>query len=772
MSNLNVNLFFNAKAHNAISQTQILNQSIVDLSQSVSDFRSNFSTGLANLANLTNGISNSVQMLKEALTWFEGAMQFEKISIRMAPMLGGLEKTRELLKEIRMLSANGTASFDDLAKTAQILSASFKSHNNIRKWVEAFHNMSAVTGKSTTELSAKFMEVRATGAGMMEMLKQYVQNGVNIFSVIAKERGITENAVAEGIKNRTIGLEEVERAILSVATGTGELAKQATALSNTFSGTIDTIVAKLKIDIAEKIDPALKPLADGFNLIYENLKHIALGIAAVAAQMIKWRSVFATIKAMFLSLGEYTKLIFDAIKFQANQSGVVMSGAFGKAAMATRYAFATIAVSARLCFIAIKAALVSTGIGAIVWGIGELIAYVYQKFMELTSVGEAAAEAEKRHAERLEEVADAFSECSSAAAVEAEKTRRLKELKKELIAIERQEAESGKNLADERFNNAEMVKEVEQKAAAQLHFIRQKEIATERAAATERANAAAQKIRAAEMELEKNNKIGILRKQQIIDELNLIKDLDFDLQWYQKRNQLTDEEARHVERLIAAKKEIHAIDKAIAENREKHAADVEMMRAEIESEEALLKLKEQRFEAELRTKLLAAGYTGSALEAEIAGYKRLREQLAQVRKERSAEKTLREEMTKLAIAEAKANGNTELAQQLQAEYDLRKKVVELEKAGIDSLTAKNVAERFAAAQEVREMSPKSAHTVFDGKGTRPIGSPPIGGLRSSIAAGIDSIQERTLGAITAGNAILRLIEANTRNTKTGVITLG
>lgn len=303
-----------------------------------------------------NAISSALNVFKQVKdtlsTPFKDAMQFEDISVRMAPMLGGLEKTRALLKDIRLQSANGVAGFEDLAKTVQVLSAAFQDHSTIKTWVEAFHNMSAVTGKSTTEMAAKFMEVRATGEGMMEMLKQYAQNGVNIFSVIAKERGITENAVTEGIKNRTIGLEEVERAILSVATGTGELANQASAMSNTFSGTIDTIVAKMRIDFADKIDPMLKPLADGLNLIYDNFKHIAIAAAGVVVAM-NWRSAIATAMSLL-------------------ERFFVM----GKAG------FLGLSISARAFGAAVKSTLISSGIGLAIVAIGEAFAFVYESITE------------------------------------------------------------------------------------------------------------------------------------------------------------------------------------------------------------------------------------------------------------------------------------------------------------------------------------------------------------------------------------------------------
>ena len=332
-----------------------------------------------------NALSNAVNVFrdfKDALsTPFKDAMQFENISVQMAPMLGGLEKTRSLLKDIRLQSANGVAGFEDLAKTAQVLSGAFQNHSMIKTWVEAFHNMSAVTGKSTTEMAAKFIEVRATGAGIMEMLKQYAQNGVNIFSVIAKERGITEKAVAEGIKNRTIGLEEVERAILSVATGTGKLANQASAMSNTFSGTIDTIVAKMRIDFADKIDPLLKPLADGLNLIYDNFKHIAIAAVGVVAAM-NWRSAIATATSLlerFFVMGK--------------------AGFFG------------LSISARAFGAAVKSTLISTGIGLAIVAIGEAFAFVYESInkmieeqKELDAFSVSALETQQKEVWSLEKI--------------------------------------------------------------------------------------------------------------------------------------------------------------------------------------------------------------------------------------------------------------------------------------------------------------------------------------------------------------------------------
>lgn len=785
-----VNISFRA------DNTQI-NNSIIEIKNNLTSLNETVSSTI-NFSAFTTALINSVDIVKKSVEKLaiplQESFKFENLTTQLSPFVGGLEQATKITTHLREEAANGAKNFEELTQTATRLAGVFKSRQNITQWTSALHNLAAATGKSMKEITEAFTKAK-TGNNAAGFLDQ-----IGIYRQIAEQAGMSEIALKDLVKTSKISFAELESYILAATTGDGAFARIASELSNTTQGTIDTLSANWKIALAKmgdgisqailpglqetnalvvKLRPAFETVGEAVGWTISNLKTLTLVVASVSASFVNWSAIgskivasWKAVRGAFTTLAAHAKLTMTKITIATNTATRYGISGFRLFAIQARVALSSIAVVARVAMTAVKAAIVSTGVGVALVALGEALGWVYEKFMEWRDASTADARAQQEHKHRLEDVADAFADCATATDVAAEKSRQLATLKQELRDIELREIETGETLAKERSRNAQLAAEVETQAAAAIFDAKQKEIEQERVAAEERSRAADQKIAAMEAELAKSELVGAEKKRQILENLQLTQDeLNFEIKYYRGINSLTAEQAAQLDRMITAKKEIHAIDKAIAENREKYAIDVEMMRAEIESEEALLKLKEQRFEAELRTKLLAAGYTGEALETELENYKKLRDELAQVRKERSAEKTLREETAKLAIAEAKASGNTELAAQLQNEYDLRKKIADLEREGIERATAENIAQRTITANSqlstINSPLPTINSPLPTINSTLPTPHSPL--IPDSLRDGIDGIRERTLAAVNLANTTLKAIETNTRHSTASAV---
>lgn len=93
-----------------VGNYQQINASIKEIQSNITVLKSSISGTLANWASGLSGFKTGIGLLTKGFGYikqpFEDAMQFENISTRMVPMLGGIEKTRALLKDIRLQSAN------------------------------------------------------------------------------------------------------------------------------------------------------------------------------------------------------------------------------------------------------------------------------------------------------------------------------------------------------------------------------------------------------------------------------------------------------------------------------------------------------------------------------------------------------------------------------------------------------------------------------------------------------------------------------------------
>jgi len=231
-------------------------------------------------AEKTQVIRNSFRIATVAVTTLHNAVavplrefsRFEDAATRLAPLVGGLDAAKILCAQLRDEAANGTMSFEQLTSVAGRLASVFKSSSDIKKWTTAFHNLSAGTGLDINELIGNFVKSKASGRFEAGFLDMFAQKGVNIFQELAEQTGITETELRKMAAAGTLSFAEVEKAILAVSTGTGQFAGQAAKMSDTFNGSVGTMIENWKTFLAE----VGKPIAAAVKFVVEPLGKIPL----------------------------------------------------------------------------------------------------------------------------------------------------------------------------------------------------------------------------------------------------------------------------------------------------------------------------------------------------------------------------------------------------------------------------------------------------------------------------------------------------------------
>ncbi len=302
--NTNFNIEFNSDAGN-------LNAGIASIQSNLNKLSESWQSQISNVAQLSIAIKNvyaGLQKVADAARQpFNDAMDFEWTATRMAPLLGGMKQTRAFLKDIRKQAANGTASFDDLAKAAQTLSGAFKDREQLQQWVQAVHNLSATSGQSAASLAAMIATAKESGRNAGSILNSLAASGINIYEILSEKTGIAARELSTMARSGSLDFKTVERAILDVATGTGKLAGQAAALSGTLKGTIETAqatarnfasdAAETALDYKLMAVPAFLAVAAGIGKIA-----VASGAARASLNLMKTAAVGAA-KTMRANIG-------------------------------------------------------------------------------------------------------------------------------------------------------------------------------------------------------------------------------------------------------------------------------------------------------------------------------------------------------------------------------------------------------------------------------------------------------------------------------------
>ena len=308
-----------------------------DLAEGTAALRNSFRIATATVSTLTSAASEPLKQFA----------RYEDAATRLAPLVGSFEEAEALARDLRDAAANGTMDFERLTSVAGRLASVFKDRSDILKWTEAFHNLSAGTGLDMNELIGNFTKAKASGRFEAGFLDMFAQKGVNIYDPLAKELKLSEAALREMAKKGELEFSRVERAILSVSTGAGKFAGQASKMSNTFSGSVatmranwDILLAELGKPVAEALTPLMQSLGKFIRANAEEAQSlgrviVALGkvtapvfmLALTAKSVLALRSAFtgtiASLNGMFAaSSAGFAKMSADARRAGAQVASV------------------------------------------------------------------------------------------------------------------------------------------------------------------------------------------------------------------------------------------------------------------------------------------------------------------------------------------------------------------------------------------------------------------------------------------------------------------
>lgn len=377
-------------------------------------------------AEMATGVNQALAVAQRAAAVLGGAWRdvamFGDVAQRLAPVVGGLDRARELADALRSEAANGTEDFARLASVAQRLTSVFSDVDDVKRWTSAFHNLAAGTGLDVDELVGNFVRSRASGRFEAGFLDMFAQKGVNVYAPLARELGMAEAELRKAAAAGTLAFGEVEKAILACAEGTGVFAGQAEAMSNTVGGSVRTLAANWRIAVAKFAEPVAEALLP----LVRTLSDFAVKAGEVAGAL---GGVFGGIAGVIADavaspVGKFAALGAAVLRFLPlmKRAGIELMGfarmmrisvtaplrSFAMHVRATHGSLraftggvltlnrAMLATCRHLLFSfpmalrAAKGALVSTGIGAGFVILGEALAWGYEKLMNFVDAGDAA----------------------------------------------------------------------------------------------------------------------------------------------------------------------------------------------------------------------------------------------------------------------------------------------------------------------------------------------------------------------------------------------
>ena len=268
-----------------------------EISRNVSAMRENVVAAGAQLSLAIQGAFAAAGKLGEAISApLARFAEFEKSATRLAPLVGSLDEAKSLMRDLRDEAANGTLSMEELAGIAGKLSAVFSDTADLKKWTTVFHDIAAGTGEDPSRLVAEFVKAKASGRVEGGFLDAFAKRGFNVFEPLAEATGKTGEELRKMAADGTLAFAAIERAILSLATGSGKFAGQAKALSSTFGGSVETMKAQWNTLLAE----IGAPIADSISPMIAS----ATNAIVSATPVVRWfADVVSTLKIHWIAAG-------------------------------------------------------------------------------------------------------------------------------------------------------------------------------------------------------------------------------------------------------------------------------------------------------------------------------------------------------------------------------------------------------------------------------------------------------------------------------------
>lgn len=423
-------------------------------------------------------LSGMFANLKGALT---AAGNIELIRSNYIQFCGDVEKADALIEKLRGKAIKSPYETNDLLKSGNALLSAGVEAERVYDIVSSLAAVSSGSGQTLNELALSMAKGFAKGKFQTEQVGAFADRGINIMKALAVVTGKTGNELNKAIE-KGLRFDQVAQAVASLSQEGGQffglMEKQGAewiGLVSTMMGAID----ELKISFATPIKDALKPyikqindligtlipkaaemglaLANAFNSVVtgamsacNGVKEIVMSHKLLTRAVLETVALYALMKTGVvkclwdIALSMKTQLVGALAKFKAQI--MALNASFSTMRASSISTFEAIRLSAKTtttamiasfktAFLAIKGALVSTGIGIALVALGELVAYFYGQFTKASSeakqIQEQAADLAVRKGAESREI-DSITEESSMIAKRKELEERIQELRDSL----------------------------------------------------------------------------------------------------------------------------------------------------------------------------------------------------------------------------------------------------------------------------------------------------------------------------------------------------
>ena len=156
-------------------------------------------------------------------------------------MLGDAQKAKDLMSELNTMAAKTPMELTDVVSSGTLLMNYGVDPEDLIDTMTKLGDLASGNAAKFERVSLAYGQMLAKGKVSGEELRQMTEAGVPLLQALADELGVTSGEMQDLVSKGQIGIPELNAAITSMTTGTGQFAGMMEKQSQTFSGMLSTL---------------------------------------------------------------------------------------------------------------------------------------------------------------------------------------------------------------------------------------------------------------------------------------------------------------------------------------------------------------------------------------------------------------------------------------------------------------------------------------------------------------------------------------------------
>lgn len=228
------------------------------------------------------GIAFSAQQFISQMANVRG--EFQQLEVAFETMLGSTEKAASLMSQITNTAAVTPFGLQDVANGAKQLLAYGVEAEKVNDTLIRLGDIAAGLSIPLNDLVYLYGTTMTQGRMFTQDLRQFQGRGIPMADELAKQFGVTKDAVADLVTAGKVGFDEMEKAIVSMTSEGGKFGGLMEAQSKTITGQISNIedaIDQMFNELGKSTEGVINTTLSGVSAIVENYELVGRALMAV-----------------------------------------------------------------------------------------------------------------------------------------------------------------------------------------------------------------------------------------------------------------------------------------------------------------------------------------------------------------------------------------------------------------------------------------------------------------------------------------------------------